>query len=239
MRTGLNVILPCAGEGSRLGLPYPKEIHTVDRGMALIDHSFGLLLPHAHLIDRVTITLTKHKAEVLKYLDKYKGSLDLCFTFFNEAHSEWAGSILSADHLFLERNVVLLPDSVITERPGLPVIPTMDRLLAERDVVFAYKEECGERLRALGALSVGPGDGSIRRFCDKPVGDLEGLNAYWTAFGFRGAIGSGLLHLMTRSIRKEPVDLAGIGSLAGFPVDGYRDLGTWEALKAFRAGDGG
>ena len=38
----LTVILPAAGKGSRLNLPYPKEILRVDKEKALIDNSFDL-----------------------------------------------------------------------------------------------------------------------------------------------------------------------------------------------------
>ena len=34
----LTVILPAAGKGSRLNLPYPKEILRVDKDKALIDN---------------------------------------------------------------------------------------------------------------------------------------------------------------------------------------------------------
>ena len=29
--SNLTVILPCAGEGTRLSLPYPKEVHSLKR----------------------------------------------------------------------------------------------------------------------------------------------------------------------------------------------------------------
>ena len=38
----LTVILPAAGKGSRLNLPYPKEILRVNKDKALIDNSFNL-----------------------------------------------------------------------------------------------------------------------------------------------------------------------------------------------------
>ena len=36
----LTVILPCAGEGTRLSLPYPKEVHSIEKNKSLIDYSF-------------------------------------------------------------------------------------------------------------------------------------------------------------------------------------------------------
>ena len=36
----LNVIIPAAGKGARLNLPYPKEILRIDKSQALIDFTF-------------------------------------------------------------------------------------------------------------------------------------------------------------------------------------------------------
>ena len=40
--TKMTVILPAAGKGSRLNLPYPKEILRINKDKALIDFSFDL-----------------------------------------------------------------------------------------------------------------------------------------------------------------------------------------------------
>ena len=39
--SNLTVILPCAGEGTRLSLPYPK-VHSIEKNKSLIDYSFDL-----------------------------------------------------------------------------------------------------------------------------------------------------------------------------------------------------
>ena len=42
----LTVILPCAGEGTRLSLPYPKEVHSIEKNKSLIAVSYThLTLP--------------------------------------------------------------------------------------------------------------------------------------------------------------------------------------------------
>jgi 2-C-methyl-D-erythritol 4-phosphate cytidylyltransferase len=50
----LNIILPCAGKGSRLGLSYPKEIHQIDHDVRLIDLS---LLDYAFHTEKKSIEL--------------------------------------------------------------------------------------------------------------------------------------------------------------------------------------
>ena len=37
----ITVILPCAGEGTRLSLPYPKEVHSIEKNKSLIDVGCG------------------------------------------------------------------------------------------------------------------------------------------------------------------------------------------------------
>ena len=39
--SNLTVILPAAGKGTRLNLPYPKEILRINNDEALIDYSFN------------------------------------------------------------------------------------------------------------------------------------------------------------------------------------------------------
>ena len=61
----LNLILPCAGSGTRLGLFYPKETHLIAENTALLDLSLRLCEPHREFIDTVTIVLTPQKAEIV------------------------------------------------------------------------------------------------------------------------------------------------------------------------------
>ena len=43
--SNLTVILPAAGKGTRLNLPYPKEILRINNDEALIDYSFNFSQP--------------------------------------------------------------------------------------------------------------------------------------------------------------------------------------------------
>lgn len=229
----LNVILPCAGEVTRLGLPYPKEMHHVANGMGLIDLSLQRLYPHRDRIARVTITLTPSKAELVRYLGTWRGAFPFAFTYFDERNEEWPGSILSAEALYMARNIVLLPDSLILEEPHWPVVPTCDRLLGEHDLVFGVKGEQSERLRSLGAVR-GEADGRVTAFCDKPSEALDRFNGFWGCFGFTGHTGRSILEMMTASVKRSPVDLASLPlrGVAGFPLFGYHDLGVWAQLAA-------
>ncbi len=226
----LNVIMPCAGSGTRLGLPYPKEIHLVARDTALMDFSLSLCEDARALVGSVSIVLTPEKADIVRYLAKWRDRFNFRFTFFDPQYHEWAGSVRSAAPLFGERNVVLLPDSVLHQAPDNPVLAAIDRGLDSHDVMFGHVAETDPaRLCRLGALRVE--DGRVTAFCDKPDRDHARFNAFWGTFAFRRAAAETLLDFMTRSIRREPVDLADLGlSVGTVPLAGYEDLGTWPSL---------
>ena len=227
----LNVILPCAGAGSLLGLPYPKELHVVQEGKSLLELSLERCLQAGSVVGRVTIVTRAAKPELLNLLERWHQRLPIALCLFDDRNHEWPGSVLSAEHLFMERNVVLLPDGHLVEHPELRVLSTMQRRLDSNDVVFAYAEEQSERLGALGALHVVGNE--VSAFCDKPTTGLDRYNAFWASFGFRGDRGRELLELMTLSVGREPVTLESFRT-SGFPIQSYVDLGTWPSLRAFQ-----
>ena len=79
----LTVILPCAGEGTRLSLPYPKEVHSIEKNKSLIDYSFDLFSNYGRRDVEFVITLNENKTELVKYLSRYKSRFNISFTYFN------------------------------------------------------------------------------------------------------------------------------------------------------------
>ena len=238
MPEGLNVILPAAGAGTRLGLPYPKELHRVEEGASLIDYSLRHVRLAGEAVGSVTLTIVPGKEAVADYVRSVLPGVEVRTCMFNPAYSEWPGSILSSEALFAGRNVVLLPDSVITMRPGEALFDCYRQAFeAGSEVVFAYKPVSPtDPVTALGALRVE--NGSVSDFCDKPdLGAAPGYNAFWTSFGFTGSVGPELLAMMMRSVARNRVDIAALGARIGaFPVADYLDLGTWPAIRHFLRG---
>lgn len=238
MRHGLNVILPAAGAGTRLGLPYPKELHRVEEGASLIDYSLRHIRQAGEAVDSVTLTLVPGKEAVAEHVRSVLPGVDVRTCQFNPAYSEWPGSILSSEPLFASRNVVLLPDSVIAMRSGDALFECYRQAFdAGDEVVFAYKPVgAADPITALGALKV---EGErVTDFHDKPdAGVASGYNAFWASFGFTGSMGPKLLALMMRSVARERVDIAAMDARVGaFPVADYLDLGTWPAIRRFLKG---
>lgn len=230
----MKVILPCAGKGTRLGLPYPKEVHLIAQQTALIDLTFLRLQNFAAAISEVIVIISPEKALLIEYLQKWQDDFYIKFIYFDEKNFEWAGSILSAEKEFGEKNVVFLPDSFLVGLPEYPIIPTMQATLNQAVASFGYLP-CTKPdvLQHLGALLVE--EESVKAFCDKPaLVEPATFNAFWTSFGFRGEIGRDLLQLMTRSIQREAVDIGQLsGEIAAFPVQEYKDLGVWPNLLDF------
>ena len=129
---------------------------------------------------------------------------------------------------------MLLPDSYIRERGSHPVVVSMDNLLEENDVAFAYmRESSTERLSTLGALKIEE-DGRVAAFCDKPDETQTRYNAFWGAFGFCRDAGRPLLEMMTRSIQRQSVDIEELDlDVTSFELKGYDDLGNWPSLHSF------
>eukprot|EP00802_Teleaulax_amphioxeia_P016473 Tamp_16593.p1 GENE.Tamp_16593~~Tamp_16593.p1 ORF type:complete len:220 (+),score=13.54 Tamp_16593:644-1303(+) len=198
---------------------------------------------HAPASPSFTFVIAAIQHQLVEYLQKWRAVLPIHFCFFDERYYEWAGSILSAEPLFGESNLVLLPDSFLRPAPGLPLIPTVLDFLSRFGVVFGYVEETRpERLRALGALAV-QADSSVSQFCDKPSQELEKFNGFWGCFGFRRASARTLLRTMMRSVAREPVSVADFAAPVGaFALQEYMDLGTWpnvhQAVQAQLFSDG-
>lgn len=232
----ITFILPCAGKGTRLGLPYPKEIHRIKPDVSLVDFSLGHIKAGVALTEKAVVVVAPGKEIVANYVeDRLDGDCHVERVYFNEKYTEWPGSIRSAETHFGVNNIALLPDSVLTPK-GQDVLA--QKFSAEfargADLVFAYLPETDRtRLTSLGALNVE--DGNVSEFCDKPETDNEKqFNAFWTAFGFRGEVGVSVLEFMSRSVARERVDVSALGlKIRAFPVADYIDLGTWPAIATY------
>ena len=64
----ITVVMPCAGEGTRLALPYPKEIFSIEKHKSLIDYTFDLFADYGRNDVQFVITMTEDKTDLVKYL---------------------------------------------------------------------------------------------------------------------------------------------------------------------------
>ena len=232
----LTVILPAAGKGTRLNLPYPKEILRIDREKALIDNSFDLFRGVNCKQIEFVIVINEDKTEIVKYLSKYKSQYNLSFTYQKPNELEYTGAIKSAKHLFGENNLVLLPDTILTLPTDLNLLESVDRNLNEHDFTFLFKQETDEAvLQTKGCLHV---DRHLRvlAYEDKPAAGITKFNGYWCAFAFKKKVFDECISFMEHSTLKIEKAKTKIGDTPLYnskviEVAEYKDLGTWGELK--------
>lgn len=244
----VTIILPCAGEGERLGLKIPKELFEVVPGIRLIDFS----LDHIRAFGdkkkiNVAVVVRPWKTEVAEYTARNLPGVSVKAVMFNDNYSEWPGSVYSVSS-FSENNLVLLPDSCLrlSENPscdpstcfdenGKTLVELAMEALREYGVAFGYvKCTDPQVLKSLGAMRVEGRE--VCAFQDKPAQNLEQYNSFWGCYAFRKEHARALYDFLIRSVRHQPVSLeeqpfCPVGTV---PLRSYRDLGTWERIDQFR-----
>lgn len=233
------VILPCAGSGTRLGLPFGKELLPLGPGSTPLDETLALLVPHA-LALRLVVVLGGGREATARHVTARAAAarLPVAFAAQDPGLTECTGAVLSAAPWFSERNIVLLPDQVLDyPDPGL-ITSALDTLDNAPFCFLAAREDAPERISRDGALRVT--NGTPARLLDyaeqPPLADAGRFNATWFGFAFRDDAGEAL-SLLHRAVTGRPVTTADVAAspLAGCPVieaGPYRDLGTWPAVRA-------
>jgi len=233
--TKLTVILPAAGKGKRLNLPYPKEILRINQSKALIDNSFELFDGKYREDIQFVVIINEEKTEIIKYLSKYKRQFNISFTFQNPDEQEYTGAIKSAKHLFGDDNIVLLPDTILTMPSGAKIFDEVKIKLKENKFTFLFKEECDEKmLSSKGSLKL---DDNLRviDYEDKPSKNLSSYNGYWCGFAFKKEVFDDCISFMEQSTLKIQKPLQSIRETSIFnseviKVKEFKDLGTWQEI---------
>ena len=149
-------------------------------------------------------------------------------------------AIRSAKHLFGERNVVLLPDSLMTLSDNhAPLSMSIYRALYKTGFCFFHKHETDHNmLETKGALLVDD-KGEVHSYEDKPS-DTSFFNGYWCGFAFFDDVFSSAIAFMERSTlhEEQTIDIKDtpIYGCRTIPVKEYRDLGTWPEIRRWTSG---
>jgi len=231
----LTVILPAAGKGKRLNLPYPKEILRLNKEKALIDNSFDFFdgLPRNQV--EFVVVINEEKTEIVKYLAKYKSKYDISFTYQNPDEIEYTGAIKSAKHLFGENNIVLLPDTLLTLPKGVSLAQTVQHHLDKYEFAFLFKPETDKQmLMTKGCVQL---DENMRvlAYEDKPLDNISKFNGYWCSFAFKKEAFDECIAFMEQSTLKlgQPkllIEQTPIFKSKSIEVEDFKDLGTWEEI---------
>ena len=235
MSKKLTVIMPAAGKGSRLGLPYPKEIMHLEEDKALIDYSFDFFKNKSKEEVEFVIVINEHKTDIVKYLSKYKDRFKISFTYQDPKEQEYTGAIKSAYHLFGENNVVMLPDTLMKLKPGVDLYDRVMHNLSSKGFTFFYKQENNPLMLATkGSLAIE--NNFVHAYEDKPTDGFFRYNAFWCSFAFTKSAFPMCISFMEKSTLKEGFDsdeikLTPIYKSLGIEVLEYIDLGTWSEVR--------
>ncbi|MGC4851868.1 NTP transferase domain-containing protein [Micromonospora sp. DT4] len=242
--TRLTVVLPCAGRGSRLDLPFPKELLPGPDGRVLIDHSFALL---ADADVQVLLVVGPDRQATISHVARRYTTIPVAAVPQLSDTDGWIGAVLSALPFVIGRALVLLPDQVLQTAPNDDPIGRADQMLHDADAcLLAARCADADRLAVDGALTVtyqpGGGPALLRRIADKPgAAAVAGHNAVWFGLGFRRAAADQVLAQM-RAAQDRLLDMTALrgGPLHDAPVievPPFLDCGTWpSAARLWHAG---
>lgn len=233
----LKVILPAAGKGNRLGLPYSKEIMNLEEKKALIDYSFDLFKYRTKDEIEFVVIINENKTDLIKYLSKYKDKFKISFIFQDSDKPEYTGAIKSAYYLFNEKNIVLLPDTQIKLASDIDLYNTVINNLKNNKFFFLYKKEIDKlMLTTKGSLIIK--NGLVKAYDDKPTKRISDYNAFWCGFAFTKQAFPSSIEFMEKSTFKKDfnindIKLTPIYNSMGVEVEDYIDLGSWASIKKF------
>lgn len=233
----LTIILPCAGEGSRLGLPYSKEIFAIQPGKSLIDFSLDLFKNCNKNQIEFAITITQKKIDLVTYLSRYAKNYKFSFTYFDEYFRDFPGSVRSAQHLIGQYNLILLPDTKI--KADFNIYDVLINSLEKNDCIILYKKsvDAGYML-SKGCIEVNS-DFKLISYADKPAG-VGKFNGVWCGIGFRKDAFESVIGVVESATFKsnDLLDLFNNSKMKNalcIPVEDFVDLGTWPDINAYKA----
>lgn len=232
----ITFIIPCAGKGSRLGAPWPKELFVIDKNISLIDVYFDHIKQFKNNC-QVVIIISEEKMELVKYLSKYKEDFDIIFCYQKPQFKELGGAIKSAENYLSKKNILLLPDLLLSDKfMELKMQMYIDNL--DRDnVAYLIKEENDPNiLTKLGNVLINDNN-IITEVVDKPTIDTikeKNYQHYWCSFGFTDKIKEQFLKEFDDLISKIPLNKNNclIRGTAVY-IDNAIDLGVWTNIHKY------
>jgi CTP:molybdopterin cytidylyltransferase MocA len=233
----VTVVVPCAGHGSRLGLPFPKELLPAEYGKVALDGVFDLLAPHRERV-RVVLVIDAGRQATVAHVSARYPDWAVAFVCQQPAQPGMVGAVRSARAWFTGRVLVLLPDQWLTAAAHDPVGRAVTALDTHPACLLAAAEKDPERIAVDGAVRVrrdGTNIGRAVALADKPgIAGTGMFDAVWFGLGFTQAAADAVLDQVAAS---EVGTLADAelrrGPLGGAPVidvPPFTDLGTWPAV---------
>ncbi len=227
----VTVILPCAGTGSRLGLPFPKELAPVARDRCLIDSCLDLVGRAEPGSCRVVLMDDGNREATVRYVASRLPCIPVARVRQPEHARDMPGAVLRLHPWWGPVNVLLLPDVAYDADGNL--VSRLAAAAQEHGFAFAAAPLPQEQLRRAGAVRAE--NQRVTCYEDKPA-DPSGYDLAWGALAFTASAGGEAgLRQVARSTERDPAGPVTAPPVAGAPVvmfAGWRDCGTWDGYQA-------
>lgn len=228
------VVLPCGGEGQRLELPYPKELHVVLPGKSLIDFTLERL---ANLTRPfcVVVILSSGKDAIRRHLERRWPHLDVRYVLQSEPG--FVGALWATVPELRTSNLLLLPDQWLEEEGALEAAFALLENGAST-AVLSHQPRDRSSIADDGALRVEEGCVLAMEEKPGPVRAQE-FNAIWCGIGFQGRVAPELFRSLGALCAKgayspEEWLASPLYRAPALTVRDYIDLGVWKRLVAFQ-----
>lgn len=219
----VTVILPCAGAGMRLGLPFPKELAPLKSGRCLIDSALDVI-GSSPVRPRIIILDDGTREQTRDYVRNRFPELPLAAVRQHKYAPDWPDAVLRLEPWLSAVNVVMLPDASYGFSGD--ILGTLADATRDHGFAFAATRLPGEDLKSLGALRVVQDD-TVAAHEDKPANPSP-YNAAWGMLAFAGSrLGMQGMRVISNCLSHGG---AARPPVIGAPVtwlDSYRDCGTW------------
>lgn len=127
----VNLLIPAAGFGQRVGAPMAKEMLLDDKGLPLIAYSLNLAEKYEL---NITVILRPEKHNLISYLKTSTYFQEFGKIIEVQKTQEWPESLLLSKPHWVKKNLVLLPD---TRWGPEDILPQMISALDESDICVA------------------------------------------------------------------------------------------------------
>lgn len=216
-------IIPAAGKGTRLGLPYPKELLPIalyeDRMLTVLESN--ILQMTSAGITNITIVLRPEKDIIRRYLGDFAWGADL-FYVYQETNltTEGLPDAVRAAHTRSDLCVMLMGDVYFTE-PGV-VSKLVQAMNVRKNAVVGVGTWITDQPQRFGIVDSEAG--WVKSIVDKP--DLTGWRDMWGCVAFRYGFWP-YVFTETQTLSRAMDRMARRGPVLSVQMPGqYLDLGT-------------
>lgn len=217
----VTVILPCAGEGTRLGLPFPKELAPIAPGRAVIDSCLDLI-GGASIDAKIVLMDDGNRELTRRYIERRLPDIPLAMVKQHRDTREMPEAVLKLIPWVEGAGILMLPDVVYDAPPD--TLSKLRLLTLIKGFAVAASEKPAEALRSGGALRIQ--SGTVVAYEEKPE-HPEPYNAAWGLLGFHGAAGLAGMQVMQQVARKTGLAREPFIGAPVISMPGWRDCGTW------------